>query len=60
QVVPCSFIGIIKSQQSLFLRNEIISNNDELMCNFFAQADVLAYGKVKRTSSWTLNCGQLS
>ncbi|CAM6006630.1 unnamed protein product, partial [Sphagnum balticum] len=24
---------------------EIVSNHDELMCNFFAQADALAYGK---------------
>lgn len=24
-----------------------MSNHDELMCNFFAQADALAYGKVK-------------
>ena len=23
-----------------------MSNHDELMCNFFAQADALAYGKV--------------
>ncbi|XP_024536787.1 glucose-6-phosphate isomerase, cytosolic [Selaginella moellendorffii] len=45
RVVPCDFIGIIKSQQSVFLRNEIVSNHDELMCNFFAQADALAYGK---------------
>jgi hypothetical protein len=26
-------------------QNEIVSNHDELMCNFFAQADALAYGK---------------
>lgn len=25
---------------------EPISNHDELMCNFFAQPDALAYGKV--------------
>ena len=29
----------------MFLKNEIVSNHDELMCNFFAQADALAYGK---------------
>lgn len=45
RVVPCEFIGIIKSQQSVYLRNEIVSNHDELMCNFFAQADALANGK---------------
>lgn len=27
------------------LQDEIVSNHDELMCNFFAQADALAYGK---------------
>jgi len=27
------------------VQDEIVSNHDELMCNFFAQADALAYGK---------------
>lgn len=27
------------------MQDEIVSNHDELMCNFFAQADALAYGK---------------
>ncbi|KAG1678199.1 hypothetical protein FOA52_016136 [Chlamydomonas sp. UWO 241] len=45
RVIPCDFIGIIRSQQSVFLKGEIVSNHDELMCNFFAQADALAYGK---------------
>lgn len=45
RVVPCDFIGITRSQQSVYLRGEIVSNHDELMCNFFAQADALAYGK---------------
>ena len=36
RVVPCEFIGIIRSQQSVFLKGEIVSNHDELMCNFFA------------------------
>jgi hypothetical protein len=31
---------------SLVVPGEIVSNHDELMCNFFAQADALAYGKV--------------
>lgn len=29
----------------LWLQNEVVSNHDELMCNFFAQADALANGK---------------
>jgi glucose-6-phosphate isomerase len=37
RVVPCDFIGTIKSQQSVYLKDEIVSNHDELMCNFFAQ-----------------------
>ncbi|KIZ06944.1 glucose-6-phosphate isomerase [Monoraphidium neglectum] len=45
RIIPCDFIGIVRSQQSVYLKNEIVSNHDELMCNFFAQADALAYGK---------------
>jgi glucose-6-phosphate isomerase len=45
RTIPCDFIGIIKSQQSVYLKGEIVSNHDELMCNFFAQADALALGK---------------
>mmetsp|Transcript_2380 Transcript_2380/g.3986 ORF Transcript_2380/g.3986 Transcript_2380/m.3986 type:complete len:665 (+) Transcript_2380:135-2129(+) len=45
RVVPCDFIGVVKSQQSVFLKGEVVSNHDELMCNFFAQADALAVGK---------------
>jgi glucose-6-phosphate isomerase len=45
RVVPAEFIGTIKSQQSVYLRGEAVSNHDELMCNFFAQADALAVGK---------------
>ena len=37
RVVPCEFIGIVRSQQSVYLKDEIVSNHDELMCNFFAQ-----------------------
>jgi hypothetical protein len=36
-VVPCEFIGVVKSQQSVYLKGELVSNHDELMCNFFAQ-----------------------
>merc|ERR1719254_459775 len=45
RVIPCDFIGTIKSQQSVYLKGEIVSNHDELMCNFFAQADALSFGK---------------
>lgn len=45
RVIPCDFIGVVKSQQSVYLKNEVVSNHDELMCNFFAQADALAFGK---------------
>lgn len=45
RVVPAEFIGTIKSQQSVYLKGEDVSNHDELMCNFFAQADALAFGK---------------
>nr|BAB17655.1 cytosolic phosphoglucose isomerase [Arabidopsis halleri subsp. gemmifera] len=37
RVIPCDFIGIVK--------REVVSNHDELMSNFFAQPDALAYGK---------------
>ena len=36
-MVPCEFIGIVRSQQSVYLKGEVVSNHDELMCNFFAQ-----------------------
>jgi glucose-6-phosphate isomerase len=45
RMVPCEFIGVVKSQQSVYLKGELVSNHDELMCNFFAQADALAIGK---------------
>lgn len=45
RIVPCELIGIVRSQQSVYLKDEKVSNHDELMCNFFAQADALAYGK---------------
>lgn len=46
--VACEFIGYTKSQASNTnaSTNEIgYKNHDELMCNFFAQADALALGK---------------
>eukprot|EP00245_Coleochaete_scutata_P004800 TRINITY_DN177_c0_g5_i1.p1 TRINITY_DN177_c0_g5~~TRINITY_DN177_c0_g5_i1.p1 ORF type:complete len:573 (-),score=108.68 TRINITY_DN177_c0_g5_i1:883-2601(-) len=45
QVIPADFIGFIRSQQPFSLPGEPVSNHDELMSNFFAQADALAYGK---------------
>ncbi|KAF6166629.1 hypothetical protein GIB67_005491 [Kingdonia uniflora] len=45
RVIPCDFIGIMKSQQPVYLKGEVVSNHDELMSNFFAQPDALAYGK---------------
>lgn len=45
RVIPCDFIGVIKSQQPVYLKGETVSNHDELMSNFFAQPDALAYGK---------------
>lgn len=45
RVVPCDFVGVINSQAPLSLPGESVSNHDELMCNFFAQPDALAFGK---------------
>uniref|UniRef100_A0A7S0ZB90 Glucose-6-phosphate isomerase n=1 Tax=Timspurckia oligopyrenoides TaxID=708627 RepID=A0A7S0ZB90_9RHOD len=45
RVVPCDFIGICVGQQAVYLDGESVSNHDELMSNFFAQADALAYGR---------------
>ncbi|KAA8537639.1 hypothetical protein F0562_027247 [Nyssa sinensis] len=46
RVIPCDFIGVVKSQQPVYLKGEVVSNHDELMSNFFAQPDALAYGKM--------------
>ncbi|XP_039000579.1 glucose-6-phosphate isomerase, cytosolic 2B-like [Hibiscus syriacus] len=46
RVIPSDFIGIVKSRQPVYLKGEVVSNHDELMSNFFAQLDALAYGKV--------------
>jgi glucose-6-phosphate isomerase len=45
RIIPCDFIGIVKSQQPVYLKDEVVNNHDELMSNFFAQPDALAYGK---------------
>eukprot|EP00919_Chromeraceae_sp_WS-2016_P034116 GHVR01080881.1.p1 GENE.GHVR01080881.1~~GHVR01080881.1.p1 ORF type:complete len:507 (+),score=95.94 GHVR01080881.1:124-1644(+) len=42
--VPCEFIGVCHSQNPLTTHGEV-SNHDELMSNFFAQPDALAFGK---------------
>eukprot|EP00177_Eucheuma_denticulatum_P003478 GFKZ01006290.1.p1 GENE.GFKZ01006290.1~~GFKZ01006290.1.p1 ORF type:complete len:554 (-),score=81.04 GFKZ01006290.1:289-1950(-) len=45
RVVPCDFVGVIKSQTPIVVEGEPVSNHDELMSNFFAQPDALALGK---------------
>eukprot|EP00743_Colponemidia_sp_Colp-15_P003082 GILK01003331.1.p1 GENE.GILK01003331.1~~GILK01003331.1.p1 ORF type:complete len:556 (+),score=86.06 GILK01003331.1:155-1669(+) len=47
RVVPCDFIGFVQSQHPISLPGEPVSNHDELMSNFFAQPDALAYGKTE-------------
>jgi glucose-6-phosphate isomerase len=44
RVVPAEFIGVISSQQDIYLNGEPVSSHEELMCNFFAQPDALAVG----------------
>lgn len=43
--IPSEFIGFTKSQQPVHIGNEVVSNHDELMSNFFSQPDALALGK---------------
>lgn len=45
RVVPCDFVGVMKSQRPVVVLGEDVTNHDELMCNFFAQPDALAMGK---------------
>lgn len=45
RVVPCDFVGVVKSQTPIEMEGEVVSNHDELMSNFFAQPDALAFGK---------------
>ena len=45
RVVPADFIGFCESQSPVDMDGEPVSNHDELMSNFFAQPDALAYGK---------------
>jgi len=46
-IIPCEFIGFCKQKYNYKLKNNVITNHDELMCNIFAQADALAFGKSK-------------
>ncbi|KAL8115413.1 hypothetical protein AgCh_022050 [Apium graveolens] len=48
RIIPCDFIGVVKSQQPVYLKGEVVNNHDELMSNFFAQPDALAYWKVDK------------
>lgn len=45
RVIPCDFVAVINSQNPISMPGEVVSNHDELMSNFFAQPDALAYGK---------------
>eukprot|EP00887_Chlorella_sp_A99_P005656 scaffold1.g5656.t1 len=45
RVIPAEFIGVVRSQQDVYLQGEKVSSHEELMCNFFAQPDALAVGK---------------
>lgn len=45
RIVPADFIGFCESQAPVDMDGEPVSNHDELMSNFFAQPDALAYGK---------------
>jgi len=55
--VPCDFIGIVRSQQSVYLKGEIVSNHDELMSNFFAQVRERAHGRgVRRLLCCAVPC----
>ncbi|KAL6543362.1 Glucose-6-phosphate isomerase, cytosolic 2B [Orobanche hederae] len=40
-----SMFGVVKSQQPVYVKGELVSHHDELMSNFFAQPDALSYGK---------------
>lgn len=45
RVIPADFIGFMESQRPIDLPGENVPSHDELMSNFFAQPDALAYGK---------------
>jgi glucose-6-phosphate isomerase len=45
RIIPAEFIGFCESPTPMSNPDEPVSNHDELMSNFFAQPDALAYGK---------------
>ena len=45
RVVPTEFVGCMESSRPVMVEGEALSNHDELMAEFFAQPDALAYGK---------------
>jgi glucose-6-phosphate isomerase len=45
RVVPAEFIAFCRSQNPIRIPENAVSNQDELMSNFFAQPDALANGK---------------
>lgn len=47
QIIPCEFIAFCKQTNNFTRTNATLSNHDELMCNLFAQADALFFGKSK-------------
>jgi glucose-6-phosphate isomerase len=47
RVIPADFIGFTRSQQPQSVPGETVTNHDELMANFFAQPDALAFGKTR-------------
>ena len=46
----------MENQCPVELEGEVVSNHDELMSNFFAQPDALAYGKSKEQLSDEVRC----
>lgn len=45
--LACEFIAHAKAQQDVKYEGEVVSSHEELMCNFFAQPDALAFGKFR-------------
>ena len=43
--IACEFIGYVNSLNDIYINELELTNHDELMSNFFAQPDALAYGK---------------
>ncbi|XP_062099434.1 glucose-6-phosphate isomerase, cytosolic-like isoform X2 [Humulus lupulus] len=59
RIIPCDFIGVVKSQQPVYLKGEVVSNHDELMSNFFAQPDALAYGKENLVANYKMKTARM-